>query len=219
MPEAVGIIMDGNRRWAKANGLSSIEGHRRGYDKLKEVARWAKEAGIKELTVYVFSTENWNRSEEEVAYLLKLFEHALAKGLEDLEREGARLRFIGERERFTPILQEKMEAAEQRTRTNGGITLVIALSYGGRAEVLDAVRKLRGDVSEESLKRVMWSGDLRDPDLIIRTGGEMRLSNFLTWGSAYSELMFTNTLWPDLTKEEFRSMLTAYETRERRMGK
>lgn len=218
MPEAVGIIMDGNRRWAKERGLPTPKGHQRGFEKLKDVARWAREAGVKELTVYAFSTENWNRSEAEVAYLLELLEHALTEGLGDIEEEG-RIRFIGQRERFSKEFREKMRAIEERTRENGDGTLVIALSYGGRAEILEAVRTLKGDVTEETFKRAMWSGDLLDPDLIIRTGGEMRLSNFLTWGSAYSELMFTDTLWPDFGKDEFFSLLKAYEARERRIGR
>jgi len=220
MPDAVGIIMDGNRRWAKGKGMPSVRGHQAGYEKLKEATRWAHEAGVKELTVYAFSTENWNRSQEEVGYLMELLEHALTRGLEDLEKEGVRMRFIGERARFSSAFKEKMDAVEARTSVNAGITLVIALSYGGRSEILSAVQKLEGkEVTEEALRNAMWSAGLLDPDLIIRTGGEMRLSNFLTWQSAYSELMFTDTLWPDFSKEEFLGMLEAFGMRERRMGK
>jgi len=219
MPDAIGIIMDGNRRYAKALGLSSLEGHQRGYEKLKELAGWTQEAGVRELTVYAFSTENWNRSEEEVSYLLKLLEHAISTGLEDIEQNGWHIRFIGQRERFSPGFRQKMRSVEERTRGNDGGTLVIALSYGGRAEILDALKRIDGEVTEESLRSAMWSRDLLDPDLIIRTGGEMRLSNFLMWQSAYSELFFTKTLWPDFSKEEFVSILREYESRERRMGK
>ncbi|HYE22883.1 MAG TPA: polyprenyl diphosphate synthase [Candidatus Paceibacterota bacterium] len=220
MPDAVGIIMDGNRRWAKAHGLLSMDGHKHGFEKLKEVARWAREAGVRELTVYAFSTENWNRSEAEVSYLMQLLEHVLSEGLQELEEDGICIRFIGESERFSPMFRRKMQGVEARTKGNGRSTLIIALSYGGRAEILDAARKLAGkEVTEDSLKEAMWSKGLLDPDLIIRTGGEMRLSNFLTWGSAYSELMFTDTLWPDFEKEELLSMLAEFQKRERRMGK
>lgn len=220
MPDAVGIIMDGNRRWAKREGMPSVRGHQAGFERLKEVTRWAHEAGVKELTIYAFSTENWNRSQEEVGYLMDLLERALTKGLEDLEKEGVRMRFVGERARFSSASKEKMDAVEARTDGSAGITLVIALSYGGRSEILNAVQKLEGkEVTEETLRNAMWSAGLLDPDLIIRTGGEMRLSNFLTWQSAYSELMFTDTLWPDFSKEEFLGLLEAFGTRERRMGK
>ncbi len=220
MPDAVGIIMDGNRRWAKARGLPSVAGHSAGFENLKEVVRWAQEAGVKELTVYAFSTENWNRSEEEVAYLMQLLEEALVAGLADIEAENVRIRFIGERDRLSESLRQKMDAVEARTAMHDDGTLVIALSYGGRAEILDAVRRLAGkEVTEAALKDAMWSRGLLDPDLIIRTGGDLRLSNFLTWGSVYSELFFTHTLWPDFTKDEFLSMLQSYLARERRMGK
>lgn len=220
MPDAVGIIMDGNRRWAKARGLPSVAGHHAGFEKLKEVTRWAREAGVKELTVYAFSTENWNRSEAEVTYLMQLFEKALTTGLQEIEAEKGRIRFIGERERFAETLQRKMDTIETRTASNDSGTLIIALSYGGRAEIMQAIKKLAGqEITEATLKDAMWSRGLLDPDLIIRTGGDQRLSNFLTWGSVYSELSFTNTLWPDLTKNEFMSILESYRARERRMGK
>lgn len=221
MPNALGIIMDGNRRWAASRNLPTFEGHQKGFEKLKDVVRWSRDAGVKELTVYAFSTENWNRSPEEVAYLMGLLENVLTNGLEDIAQH-TRIRFIGERTRFSEGIQQKIDAIETRTRAHTAGTLVIALSYGGRAEILDAVAKLQesGEVaSEESLRAHMWSADLLDPDLIIRTGGEMRLSNFLTWQSVYSELMFTDTLWPDFEKEEFLSLLSVYESRERRMGK
>lgn len=213
------MIMDGNRRWAKARGLPSVEGHKVGFEILKDVTLWSRDAGVKELTVYAFSTENWKRSEEEVRYLMELLEYALTKGLEPLTKEDVRIRLIGERERFPESFQRKMREIEGRTKDSTGITLVIALSYGGRAEILDAVRKMDGEVTEESLKAHMWSAGLMDPDLIIRTGGEKRLSNFLTWHAVYSELFFTDTLWPDLSKEEYLRILSDFEKRERRMGK
>jgi len=221
MPNAIGIIMDGNRRWAKERGLPTFDGHQKGFEKLQEVVAWARKAGVKELTVYAFSTENWNRAPEEVSYLMGLLETMLNEGLEKVAKEG-RIRFIGERTRFSEKVQQQMRELEGRTSENTAGTLVVALSYGGRAEIIDAVQKLSmsGEVvSEASLRSHMWSADLLDPELIIRTGGEMRLSNFLTWQSVYSELMFTPTLWPDFEKEEFLSLLSTYETRERRMGK
>ena len=221
MPKAMGIIMDGNRRWARERGKPTLEGHRLGYEKTQDVARWAKEAGLQELTIYAFSTENWNRSEEEVSYLMNLFRELLRDGLKEVAKDG-RIRIIGERNRFAADLQKQMHELEERTKEHKEFTLVVALSYGGRAEILEATRRLQesgATVNEESFKEHMWSAGLMDPDLIVRTGGEERLSGFLTWQSVYSELFFTNTLWPDLTKEEFLSILETYEVRERRMGK
>ncbi len=221
-PHAIGIIMDGNRRWAKERGLPTLEGHRKGSEKIRDVCRWAYGAGVKEVILYAFSTENWNRSPEEVSYLLDLFEEALPPLLKDIRKEGGRIRFIGERERFPEKLQGTMRALEEESADGTRGTLAIALSYGGRSEILAAVNALlarRARVADEaSLKEAMWSAGLRDPDLIIRTGGEQRLSNFLTWQSAYSELFFTETKWPDFSKEEFDVILEAYGARERRHG-
>jgi undecaprenyl diphosphate synthase len=190
---------------------------------LKDVARWAWKAEIEQVTVYAFSTENWERSKEEVRYLTEeLLEHALTTGLKELIEEGARVRFIGERERFSERFQRAMQTMEERTRDSRAGTLVVALSYGGRAEILGAVQKLIEDgvpASEHALRERMWSAGLLDPDLIIRTGGEERLSNFLTWQSVYSELYFTRTLWPDFNEEEFRAICASVSARERRMGK
>ena len=223
MLRAVGVIMDGNRRWAKAKGLPSMAGHKEGFERLKSVARWARNLGIEQLTVYAFSTENWNRAKEEVRYLTdELLEHALTTGLEELIEEGGCIRFIGERERFSQRFQDLMSGMEERTRDNEAGMLIIALSYGGRAEILSAVGRLiieGASVSEETLHARMWSAGLQDPDLIIRTGGEERLSNFLTWQSVYSELHFTKTLWPDFSEEEFRTICKSVESRDRRMGK
>ncbi len=219
---SVGIIMDGNRRWAKARGLPTLEGHRTGLKKVKELAEWAKDAGIEEVTLYAFSTENWKRSPEEVNYLMKLFEDAFGKELGEVVEKGFRIRFIGERGRLPLGLQALIEETEKRTAGNARGTIAIALSYGGRAEILDAVNRLmengRISIDEESLRNAMWSAGLSDPDLIVRTGGEKRLSNFLMWQSAYSELFFTDTLWPDFSKEEFDSILASFRKRERREG-
>lgn len=222
-PHAIGIIMDGNRRWAKEKGVPSLEGHRMGGEKLKEVVGWAQERNIEEVTVYAFSTENWNRSEEEVSYFIKLLETVLNEWVDDVIRRGGRLRFIGQLERLPEKLQKKIAEVTERTKDGTKGTVIIALSYGGRAEILSAVNKVlamdREVVTEQELRDAMWSAGLLDPDLIIRTGGDKRLSNFLTWQSTYSELFFTDTKWPAFTKEEFFSILDEFATRERRNGK
>lgn len=222
-PQCVGIILDGNRRWAKANGLPTLEGHRRGYDKVKEIMEWAKEAHISFVVAYAFSTENWNRSLEEVSYLMGLFKETLTIKLEELKKEGLRVRCIGERSRFSPELRTLMQKAEEETKHLVGPTLVLALSYGGRAEILTAARQIakegKCEVTEQEFSSYLWTGGIPDPDLIIRTGGEKRLSGFLTWQSVYSELFFIDTYLPDFSKDEFQAILAEFSTRERRMGK
>lgn len=222
-PRSVGVIMDGNRRWAKERNLPTFDGHKKGLEKLYELAEWMEGAGIEEVILYAFSTENWNRAPEEVSYLMGLFEHAFKKELSRFVEKGVRLRFIGSRERVSSHLQRIMNEAEEKTRTGEKGTLVIAFSYGGRAEIVSAVNRLLKEgktiVDEAGFKEVMWSADLLDPDLIIRTGGEQRLSNFLPWQSVYSELFFTNTKWPDFSKEEFNRVLADFRERERRHGK
>lgn len=222
-PHTIGIIMDGNRRWARERGLSTREGHERGFDKISEVMAWAEAAGVKEVILYAFSTENWNRSPEEVEYLLKLFSHALTEGLTSLIERGVRVRFIGDRTRFSSEFQTKMVEVEERSQAGTGGTLAVALSYGGRAEILHAVQTLIADgvqeVSEEVFASALWSAGLTDPDIIIRTGGESRLSNFLTWQSVYSELFFLPVYWPDFSKEDFDGVLAEYAAREKRHGR
>jgi undecaprenyl diphosphate synthase len=223
VPKSIGLILDGNRRWAKEHNLPQLEGHRRGMEKVKELLTWAREAGVQELIVYAFSTENWNRSKEEVNYLLDLFMEFCDRWSEEVVKQDTKLIFIGERERFTPLLQEQMKRAEEKTKNGTKGTLAVALSYGGRTEILSAVNALLAkgvsSVDERSFKEAMWSASLLDPDLIIRTGGEQRLSNFLTWQSTYSELFFTDTKLPALTKEEFLSILEEFSARERRHGR
>jgi len=218
---SVGIIMDGNRRWAKERGLSSINGHRAGYEKLKEVVVWAKESDIRHMIVYGFSTENWNRSEEEVGYLMELFRTLLKEESEKIKKEGGRLRIVGQRDRFPKDIQEEMARAEEDTK-EGEYTLWLALSYGGRAEILDTVNQLikAGElVSEEDFGRALWTAGMPDPDLIIRTSGEQRLSGFLPWQGVYSELFFVDSYWPAFSKEEFQQVLKEFSERERRHGK
>lgn len=222
-PHCIGIILDGNRRFAKARGLPTLEGHRRGYEKVKEIMHWAKEAGISFVIVYAFSTENWNRSPEEVSYLMGLFKEALTRQVQELKAEGMRVRCIGERERFSPKLQKLMQHAEAETAGLPGPTLVLALSYGGRADILQAARRAAKNnaaaLTEDEFSSYLWTSGIPDPDLIIRTGGERRLSGFLTWQSVYSELFFIDTYLPDFSKEEFQSILQEFSRRERRMGR
>ena len=222
MPICVGIIMDGNRRWAKGRGLPKLEGHRAGLlGTLRNTVRHARERGIKHLIVYMFSTENWNREPAEVSYLMDLFRESIRKEMKDLGEEGVRIRFAGQRDRFSEDLQQAMDTTEKETMRNDAITLWCCLSYGGRAEIAAAAQAAatEGAITEEALSRKLWTEDMPDPDIIIRTGGEQRLSNFLPWQSVYSELFFTDTLWPDFKKEEFGAILTEFTLRERRRGK
>lgn len=222
-PKAIGVILDGNRRWARERNLPTLEGHRKGSEKVREMVSWAREHQISHVILYAFSTENWNRSPEEVTYLMDLFEEMLGRLSEDVVKENGSIRFIGERGRFSESLQARMQQTEEQTRNGTAGTLWVALSYGGRQEILEGVRTLlqsgKKDVDEESFRSVLWSKDMPDPDLIIRTGGEKRLSNFLTWQSTYSELFFTDTKLPDFSKEEFESILNEYSLRQRRHGK
>lgn len=222
-PRSIGIIMDGNRRFAKSKGIPSLEGHRAGYFKLREVLRWAKDAGITELIAYTFSTENWNRTTEEVGYLMNLFREMIGRMTTEAKDENMRLVFLGERARFAKDILDAIDHAESATKECTAFTFGIALSYGGRAEILDAIKRIpeekRANISEEEFSALLWTREMQDPDLIIRTSGEERLSNFLPWQSVYSELFFTDTLWPEFSEEEFHSILTQYDARGRRMGK
>ncbi|MEK7086566.1 MAG: polyprenyl diphosphate synthase [Patescibacteria group bacterium] len=219
--QCVGIILDGNRRWAKARGLPTLEGHRAGMEKLTEATRFVRASGVTHLVVYAFSTENWNRKKEEVSHLMSLFHESIQTQMKKLGEEGIRVCFVGQRERFSPDLQQAMSDVEKETRQNDPFTLWVCLSYGGRAEIAMAARAAtkEGEVTEESLSAHLWTHGMPDPDIIIRTGGEKRLSNFLTWQSIYSELFFTDTFWPDFSKEEFDSILAEFAARERRRGK
>ncbi|MES2668437.1 MAG: polyprenyl diphosphate synthase [Patescibacteria group bacterium] len=222
-PRSIGVIMDGNRRWARARGLPTLEGHRAGAEKIFDLVSWAHAAGIEEVTVYAFSSENWQRAEEEVGYLMTLAEELFTRELPRFEEAGARLRFIGDRAQASARLQEAMDTAEKRTAEGAKGTIVFAFSYGGRPEILAGVNRLllegKTAVTEQGFKDALWSAGLLDPDLILRTGGEQRLSNFLTWQSAYSELFFVDTLWPDLSREEFDAVIETYAARDRRHGK
>ena len=219
IPQSIGIILDGNRRWAKENNLPSLEGHRKGVEKLKETARWVRDRGIKHLAVYAFSTENWSRSEEEVKYLMNLFRTVVEEFFGELAKENIRVRFAGEREKFDKGIREAMERVEKASEKNDGLTLWVCFSYGGRAEIVRAANAAGGEVTEESLNRSLWTAGMPDPDIIIRTGGEKRLSGFLTWQSIYSELFFIDEYWPDFSEKILDSILSEFSTRTRRMGK
>ena len=213
----VAIITDGNGRWAQRRGLPVIDGHRAGADVVKARLRDAVELGIEELTVFSFSTENWSRSPEEVSGLMTMFGERILGETPELDEEGVRMRFIGRREGVDPGLVERMEWAEAKTAGNSRITLFIAFNYGGRAEIIDAARSFEGG-SEEDFRRHLYAPDMHDPDLLIRTSGEQRISNYLLWQAAYSELHFTDVLWPDFSREDFEEALASYEARVRRFG-
>ena len=213
----VAIITDGNGRWAQQRGAPVIEGHRAGADNVKDRLRDAVELGVKELTVYSFSTENWSRSDEEVAALMAMFSERILGETPELDEEGVRMRFLGRRDGVAPALLEQMRWAEEKTAANDTITLYVAFNYGGRAEIVDAARRFEG-TTEEEFRQHLYAPEMHDPDLIIRTSGERRLSNYLMWQSAYSELHFTDVLWPDFSRGDLESALDEFAARKRRFG-
>jgi undecaprenyl diphosphate synthase len=213
----VAIITDGNGRWAKQRGVSVEEGHQAGADTVKARLRDAVDLGVRELTVYSFSTENWSRPPEEVAALMAMFSERILAETPELHEEGVRMRFLGRREGVAPELVEQMEWAESHTAANERITLFVAFNYGGRAEIIDAARSFTG-TTEEEFRQHLYAPDMHDPDLIIRTSGEQRLSNYLMWQSAYSELYFSDVLWPDFSRADFEAALAEYDARLRRFG-
>jgi undecaprenyl diphosphate synthase len=213
----VAIITDGNGRWASQRGLPTVDGHRAGADTLKARLRDAAELGIEELTVYSFSTENWSRPEEEVRGLLEMMGERIGSETPELKAEGVRMRYIGRREGLDPALVERMRWSEDETAANDRIVLYVAFNYGGRAEILDAARRFDGE-SEEEFHGLLYAPEMHDPDLLIRTSGEQRLSNYLLWQCAYSELVFRDELWPDFDRSALEACLREYETRQRRFG-
>ena len=213
----VAIITDGNGRWAQQRGLPPIDGHRAGADVVKARLRDAAEFGIRELTVFSFSTENWSRPQEEVDGLMKMFGERIDAETPELDEEGVRMRFIGRREDIAPELRERMDWAEETTRGNSRITLYVAFNYGGRAEILDAARTFKGG-SEEEFRSNLYAPEMHDPDLLIRTSGEQRISNYLLWQCAYSEFVFRDELWPDFSREAFEGALREFDERRRRFG-
>jgi undecaprenyl diphosphate synthase len=216
-PRYVAIITDGNGRWAAERGLPAIEGHRAGADVVKERLRDAARLGIEELTVFSFSTENWRRPRAEVEGLMTMFAERIDRETPELDSEGVRMRFVGRREGVAEELVERMEWAERVTAGNDRITLFVAFNYGGRAEIVDAARSFRGG-SEDEFRNHLYAPQMSDPDLLIRTSGERRLSNFLLWQCAYSELVFRDELWPDFGPDAFRASLDEYADRQRRFG-
>ena len=227
--EHIAIIMDGNGRWAKKRGLPRSFGHKKGAEVVKEVARAAANMGVKFLTLYAFSTENWNRDPEEVATLMSLLRQYLTSDLKELQDNGVRIVFIGERSMLDADIVENMKKIEADTAANDKMTLCIAISYGSRQEIVNAAKKIaalakRGDIQPEDVDSKMFSDmlytkDIPDPDLVIRTSGEMRISNYLLWQIAYAEFFFTEVLWPDFNEKILADIVADFKTRERRYGK
>jgi undecaprenyl diphosphate synthase len=213
----VAIITDGNGRWARARGLPVNEGHSAGADTVKARLRDAVELGVRELTVYSFSTENWSRPRAEVEGLMEMFDRRIAGETPELHAEGVRMRFIGRREGLAEQLVERMRWAQELTDANTRITLFVAFNYGGRAEILDAASRFGGG-EEQDFRKLLYAPEMHDPDLIIRTSGERRLSNYLLWQSAYSELVFRDELWPDFSREALEQSLAEFAERRRRFG-
>ena len=225
IPTHIAIIMDGNGRWAAARGLPRLAGHRAGTENLRRVIRACVEFGIQYLTIYAFSTENWGRPKEEVDGLMQIVEDVIDKELGELDKEGVQLRHIGRLEHVNPSLRDKVLSAVEQTKNNTRLKLNIAFNYGGRDEIVCAIRAMLDngvkpdDVTEPLISQYMFTAGIPDPDLIVRTSGEMRISNFLIWQSAYSEWYVTNSYWPDFDKEELRKALVDYNQRERRFGR
>lgn len=222
MPQCIGIILDGNRRWATERGLPKLEGHRKGVDTLVDCIKHARDKGVHHVAVFLFSTENWHREQAEVDYLMDLFYTLANDRLDELKSENVRVRFVGQLERFSPKLQDVLLKSQKETEQNTGITLWACLSYGGRAEIA-AAAKAASDageaITEESIAKHLWTAEMPDPDLIIRTSGEQRLSGFLTWKGVYSELFFVDTKWPDFDEARLDAILEGYQGRQRRMGR
>lgn len=229
LPRHVAVIMDGNGRWAKQRGLPRFMGHRRGVDALKDLLRCCRDWGVEALTAYAFSTENWGRPSEEVEFLMTLFERVLRQELREMMAENVRIRFVGNLAVLPRSLQSEIARAVDETAGNQGIQFTVATNYGGRQEILQACRAIAQKVQDGTLKpeeidealfdRHLYTAGICDPDLLIRTSGEMRLSNFLLWQMAYGEIYVTETLWPDFDRDQFHQALSAYQQRERRFGK
>ncbi|MEO3707060.1 isoprenyl transferase [Trichormus azollae] len=229
LPQHVAVIMDGNGRWAKRQGLPRIMGHKRGVDALKDLLHCCKDWGIKALTAYAFSTENWKRPQEEVEFLMSLFQRVLRQELREMVEENVQIQFVGNLQALPTALQEEISRSMAETKDNRSIKFTVATNYGGRQEILQACRAIAqkvqqgilnpDEISEELFESHLYTAGITDPDLLIRTSGEMRLSNFLLWQMAYGEIYITETLWPDFDRKEFHRALYAYQQRERRFGK
>ncbi|MBU3942729.1 di-trans,poly-cis-decaprenylcistransferase [Patescibacteria group bacterium] len=226
IPNHLGIIIDGNRRWAKKKGLPSFYGHKKGLDNVKKISDYCLERGVKILTLYAFSSENWSRTKKEVEYLMKLLGTTLNdRSIKDLNEREVKLKVIGEKKKLPKILQDLIEKAEASTKNNKKGILNLLISYGGRPEIVQAIKNIIkkkipiNKITEEIVSENLWTEGLPDPDLIIRTGGEIRLSNFMTWQSVYSEFYFTKKTWPEFTKKDLDKALNNYNHRHRRFGK
>lgn len=225
----IAFIMDGNRRWAKKRGLPAVVGHKKGAEVLIDTAKAVKSLGVKFMTVYAFSTENWQRDKEEVDGLMNLLRNYLDNSFKELEENNVKIVFIGERDMLAADIVAKMAKIEDKTRQNDGMTLCVALSYGGRQEIVAASKKIAELVQSGSLKlenidvstfsSMLYTAEIPEPDLLIRTSGEQRISNYLLWQLAYSEMYFSQTLWPDFSKSELKDIIEIYNKRERRYGK
>jgi len=228
IPRHVAVIMDGNGRWAQQRGLDRIEGHRAGIESVRAVVRAAHELGVRQLTLYAFSTENWNRPRAEVDALMSILEHYLESELAEVHRNGIRVRAIGRLERLPESVRRKLDRALEHTRRNSEMELIFAISYGGRTEIVDAARRIAREVEQGKLgpeqidekvfAEYLYAPDLPDPDLLIRTGGESRISNFLLWQIAYAEVHVTDVMWPDFRKRDLVEAILSYQARERRYG-
>lgn len=224
LPDHVAIIMDGNGRWAKKRHFPRVAGHKQGIESAKEITRYAGELGIGYLTLFGFSTENWKRPQDEVSELMKFLRYYLRAELSNLNQNNVRLRVVGYRHRLDPDIVDMITHAEELTSVNTGLNLTIALDYGGQQDILEAVRHILKsgidpvDLSEQDIQDHLMTADLPNPDLVIRTSGELRISNFLLWQSAYAEFYFTDTFWPDFNVNEFDKALESYSMRDRRMG-
>ena len=228
LPQHVAIIMDGNGRWAKQRHLPRVEGHRHGVESVRAVVRAAGEAGVKYLTLYAFSVENWNRPKDEVDTLMKYLARFLKSEIAELGRNNVKLEAIGQIYRLPEFVQEQLKKTRVALAKNNGLTLILALSYGGRTEIVEAIRDIAGkaklgriepaEINEKVVEEHLYTSHYPDPDLVVRTSGEMRISNFLTWQSSYSEFVVTPTLWPDFRKQQFFDALEEYARRHRRFG-
>jgi len=225
IPQHIVLFPDGNRRWAKQKGIASLEGHMQGYKNLLDFSEWCKNRGVKVLTAFGFSTENWNRSPDEVDYLMKLLEKCLVDNLEKYNKEGTKVRVIGQRDRLPESLKEAIKTVEESTKNNSDLFLNLAISYGGRWDILQAVKKIIEEkipadkIDEKLFETYLSTAELPTPDFIIRAGGEKRLSNFVLWQAAYSELYFSPKLWPDFTEQDLDEALKEFDNRHRRFGK
>lgn len=224
IPHHLGIILDGNRRWAKANNLPTIEGHRRGYEKLKVIGEAALDRGVKVVSAFVFSTENWNRSKEEVGYLMKLLQSVATTEVQEIHKKNIRVRFLGSRERIPVRIVKSIEGAEELTKNNTRGTLALCLDYGGQPEIVQAVQSIikegvgASEVTTKMISEHLFAPDIPAIDMIIRTSGEHRISDFMLWRAAWSELYFANKNWPDFTETDLDEALLEYDRRERRFG-